>query len=97
MAGLGPVGRIGIPADFYFEDVQAGSIVGLEEVIQDLALLLRRIVEKQARGSAAATQAAYAIEDAPGTSAIQVDARRDSLRDEWSAAERACGECRARR
>jgi hypothetical protein len=75
MAGLSSVGRIGVSTNFDLEDMQAGSIVGLEEIIQNFALLCSRIVEKQARGSATATQTPYSIERATRAPPIDTDAR----------------------
>jgi hypothetical protein len=39
VASLGPVGRIGISANFDLEDIQIGPIARLEEIIQNFVLL----------------------------------------------------------
>src|SRR5450432_910307 len=70
VAGFGSVGRIRITANFDLQDLQAGSIVWLKEVIKDLGLLGGRVVEEQARGSASAAETANAIEGASTTCTI---------------------------
>src|ERR1019366_5887443 len=48
VAGFSSVRRIGIAANFNFENVQACAIVWFEEITEDLGLLCSGIVEEQA-------------------------------------------------
>jgi hypothetical protein len=44
---LGAVGGIGVPTDLGLEELQVRAVVGLEQVVQDLALLGGRVVGEQ--------------------------------------------------
>ena len=73
VAGLGPVGGVHVGPDLDLEDLDAGAVVGLEEVVEGLAALRLGIVDQQARVAAATADGADAVEDTTGAGGIDDD------------------------
>jgi hypothetical protein len=62
VGGLCAVGRLGVATDLDLQDLEGRCEVWLEEDVENLSLLLRRVVLQQPRAAAAAAQPADAVE-----------------------------------
>jgi hypothetical protein len=96
MAGLGAVGGVHVGADLNLEDLNVGAVVGLEEIVEDLAALGLGIVDEQARVAAAAADGANAVEDLTRAAGVDCDGLGWSgggLRGGGEAGEEEASEC----
>ena len=73
VAGLGTVGGVHVCADLDLEDLDAGAVVGLEEIVENLAALGLGIVDEKARVATAAADGSDSVEDAAGTGCVDDD------------------------
>ncbi len=73
VAGLGPVGGVHVRTDLDLEDLHAGTVVGLEKIVENLAPLRLGIVDEQARVASAAADGSDTVEDSARTGGVDDD------------------------
>ncbi len=70
VGGFGALGRVGVAADFNLENLQRSAIIGLEQIVQNLAALRFWVIDQQARSAAAAADRAHAVKLQPGARSV---------------------------
>ena len=70
VARLRTVGGVHVGANFHLEDLQAGPIVRLEQIVENLAAIGLGVVDQEPGVPASAADSADAIEDSPGAGGV---------------------------